>query len=215
MSDTILNSHLLALAKRAFVDPAAAGGDPSMGGMPPGGDPSMGGGMPPGMDPSMMGGGAPPQPAGDPLAGLQPMIQQAVQQAMAAQTGAGGGGAAGAGGGAGLKPKIDVNVALMQMSKMLARICSALSITIPPEEMIATPQDLGAMAQQQATGAGGSGGQAGGAAPAAGPSPTVQPIEALPPAMPPQGGQKTAEWENFGKALSSLSEQAAALRMTR
>ena len=40
-----------------------------MGGMPPGGDPSMGGGMPPGMDPSMMGG---MPPGGDPMAGMPP-----------------------------------------------------------------------------------------------------------------------------------------------
>ena len=74
--------------KRAFVqmpggmpqggDPSMGGGDPSQGGapmdpsmaggMPPGGDPSMGGGMP--MDPSMMGGMPPP---GDPSMGGAPM----------------------------------------------------------------------------------------------------------------------------------------------
>ena len=134
------------LEKHAFV-PA---GDPSMGAPPPGGDPAMGGGAP--MDPAMaggapmdpaMGGGAPPPGGGgDPMAAIMPMIQQAVQQAVAAN---GGGGAQGAG--PGLKPKIDVNVEIMQIKKMLAKIVDAMGIHIPAQDMVATPEDLNQIAQ--------------------------------------------------------------------
>ena len=147
-----INPHLLSQArgqvKQAFVaagdpsmagDPAMAGGDPAaMGGAPPmdpmaGGDPAAMGG-----DPAAMG-GAPPM---DPMAGLQPMIEQAVQAAMAAQ----GGGAAG-GVGPAIKPKIDVNVELMQIKKLLARLADAMGVQIPAAEMVATPDDLSQMAE--------------------------------------------------------------------
>jgi len=143
-----INPHLLSQArgqvKRAFVaagdpamggDPMAGGGappmDPAMGGAPPM-DPAMGGAPP--MDPAM--GGAPPM---DPMAQIQPMIDQAVQAAMA-------GGAAG-GAGPAIKPKIDVNVELMQIKKLLARIADAMGVQIPAAEMVATPEDLGQMAE--------------------------------------------------------------------
>jgi hypothetical protein len=73
------------------------------------------------------------------------MIQQAVQQAMMS---AGGGGGMGGEGGA-IKPKIDVNVALMQILKIQARIADALGIQIPASEMVATSGDLTQMATQQ------------------------------------------------------------------
>jgi hypothetical protein len=130
------------LQKLAFV----AAGDPSMGAPPPGGDPAAGGAP---MDPSMAGGAPPPggDPAaagggGDPMAAIMPMIQQAVQQAVAAN---GGGGAQGAG--PGLKPKIDVNVEIMQIKKMLAKIVDAMGIHIPAQDMVATPEDLNQIAQ--------------------------------------------------------------------
>lgn len=145
-----INPHLLSQArgqvKQAFVaagDPSMAGGDPAaMGGAPPmdpamaGGDPAAMGGAPP-MDPAM--GGAPPM---DPMAAMQPMIDQAVQAAMAAQ----GGGAAG-GAGPAIKPKIDVNVELMQIKKLLARLADAMGVQIPAAEMVATPDDLSQMAE--------------------------------------------------------------------
>lgn len=219
---TPINRHLLAaVRKHAFVDPATAaggmppGGDPAAmggappGGMPPGGDPAAMGGAPP-MDPSMAG-SAPP--GGDLLSSLGPMIQSAVQQALQTQ----GGGGAGGGGGQ-LKPKIDVNVALMQISKMLARICSALGVNIPAHELIATPQDLSAMAQQQAAGSPGSGGDASGGA-GAGPSPTIQPIQPTAPAMAPPGGDpsagKTASWQEINEGLHDLAQLAAAMRELR
>jgi hypothetical protein len=135
---------LASLNKYAFV----AAGDPSMGGAPPtGGDPAAAGGAPP-MDPAMAGGAPPMDPAMaggappmDPMAMIAPMIQQAVQQAMASN----GGGAQGAG--PGLKPKIDVNVEIMQIKKMLAKIVDALGIHIPAADMVATPEDLNQIAE--------------------------------------------------------------------
>lgn len=142
------------LDKQAFV----AAGDPSMGGAPPGGDPAAaaGGGAPP-MDPAAAGGAPPMDPAaaggaappagggGDPMAALMPMIQMAVQQAMAAS---GGGGQSGPqAGGPGIKPKIDVNVEIMQIKKMLAKIVDAMGIHIPAADMVATPEDLNQIAQ--------------------------------------------------------------------
>lgn len=137
------------LDKQAFV----AAGDPSMGGAPPGGDPAAAGGAPPmdpaaaggapPMDPAMAGGGAPPA-GGDPMAAIMPMIQQAVQQAMAAN---GGGQSGPQAAGPGIKPKIDVNVEIMQIKKMLAKIVDAMGIHIPAADMVATPEDLNQIAQ--------------------------------------------------------------------
>jgi len=127
------------------MDPAMGGGapppDPSMGGAPPM-DPSMGGGAPPPpMDPSM-GGGAPPPPPMDPMAAIMPMVQQAVQQAMSAN-----GGGQPQGAGPGLKPKIDINVEIVQIKKMLAKIIDALGIHVPVSDMVVTPEDLNQIAQ--------------------------------------------------------------------
>ncbi len=124
-------------------DPAAAGGappmDPAMAGGAPPMDPAMAGGAPP-MDPAMAG-GAPPM---DPMAAIMPMIQQAVQQAMASS---GGGGSGPQTNGPGIKPKIDVNVEIMQMKKMLAKMMDAMGIHMPVADMVATPDDLNQIAQ--------------------------------------------------------------------
>lgn len=167
-----INPHLLSQArgqvKQAFVaagDPAM-GGDPAAAGGAPPMDPAMAGGAPP-MDPAMAG-GAPPM---DPMAQIQPMIDQAVQAAMASQ----GGGAAGGGAGPAIKPKIDVNVELMQIKKLLARIADAMGVQIPAAEMVATPEDLGQMAE------GGTGAPAaadGGAAGGGGALGSIEPIKA-------------------------------------
>jgi len=128
------------------MDPYMGGGgappmDPSMGGggAPPM-DPYMGGGGAPPMDPYMGGGGAPP-PA-DPMAAIMPMIQQAVQQAMSAN----GGGQAQATP-SGLRPKIDINVEIVQIKKMLAKIIDSLGIHVPVSDMVVTPEDLNQIAQ--------------------------------------------------------------------
>lgn len=192
----LINPHMLKLArdtfqsaypglrKAAFVpggDPSMGGGapppggDPS-GGMPPGGDPSGGGGAPP-PDPSMMGGdpsgggGAPPPPP-PPSGGSDPAMLAKMDQ-MISMMGAGGGGGSGQNAAGQIKPKIDVNVAIMQMSKMIARIADALGVKIPASEMIATPDDLTGMANKQMAGGqedatmapGGAGGAPGGIPP--------------------------------------------------
>lgn len=190
------------LLKNAFV----AAGDPMMTGDPgaaAGGDPAAAAGGDPaaaaGGDPAAAAAAAPP-PGPDP-AMIQQMVQQAVQQAMMSQ---GGGGAAGGAGG-GLKPKIDVNVELMQIKKLLARIADSLGVQIPAAEMVATPDDLNQMAMQQQQG------QQGGAAGGAG--------GAIPPIQPMKAAEE--EWEQ-GTAFteertivrqSSLSEKAAAIML--
>ena len=161
-------SQLLKIArdseKQSFVDPAmmAGGGappmDPAMGGGAPPMDPAMAGGAPPmdpmaggappmdpammGMDPSMMGmdpsmrGGEPPAPGGG-----SEDIRAIIKEELAASglTGAGGSTETPTGK---IKPKIDVNVELLQIKKMLARLSDALGINIPAADMVATEDDL-------------------------------------------------------------------------
>lgn len=200
------------LEKQAFIpggdpsmggDPSAGGGAPP-GGMPPGGDPSAGGGMPPGGDPSGGAGGMPPGGAGgagsDPTAGIQApssditsLIQQQVQAAVAGMT-PGGGMGAGAGAG-GIKPKIDQNVVLLQILKMLAKISDTLGIHIPASEMVVTPEDLRAMAQggpgaaaaQDQGGGGAAGGMPGQSA-----IKPIEPMQAASPGLAAGGGEKGA-----------------------
>lgn len=164
------------------MDPAMMGGAPPGGGMPPGMDPAMMGGMPPGgappMDPAMMGGAPPPPP---PPPAIDPaMIQQMVDDAVKKSTGGAG---AGVGGGGGLKPKIDVNVELMQIKHMLARLADALNVKIPAQDLVATPDKLMAMANGGDSGSGGGGGGAGAIPPIGG-------ISGITPAGTP-GGEKS------------------------
>lgn len=188
MSNHLINPELLAMSwetlassmgslanKEAFV----AAGDPSMAGGPQGGAPPGGGpgGPPPGGPPPGPGGppGAPPDSGGgsDPsavaqavVAGLQPMLQ-----------GMGAGGGGGMGGTEQIKPKIDVNVTLLQLLKMVARIADALNVNIPASEMVATQADLTGFAQQQQSGA-----------PGTPPPSAIPPISPIQPAAPGMGG---------------------------
>lgn len=179
-AQTMLQPHVNPnFLKNAFV-PA---GDPSgggAGGPPPGaGGPPGAAGAPPGMDPSAGGpppGGAPGGGAGGPdMGALQQMIQSTVQQALAAQGGgAGAGGAPGAGGAAGgLKPKIDVNVELMQIKNMMAKMMDAQGLHMPAQDMVATPDKLNAMAQGMPT----TDPAAGGAGPTPGGPPSAPPTQ--------------------------------------
>lgn len=164
------------MRKQAIVpgsDPGMVQGDPSMAGAPPGGappgapmgapmDPAMAGGAPP-MDPAMAGGPPPGGPPMDPAMGggapppggippeIQAIIQQEVQKILAQQGGmASGGGAPGGVNDAGqIKPKIDINVEIMQIKNMLAKIIDSLGIPMPAQSMVATPEKLTAMAQGQ------------------------------------------------------------------
>jgi hypothetical protein len=182
--------------KSAFVGAdAMAGGDQAAGGDPAaaGGDPAMAGG-----DPAMAGGGAAPPPAagggGDIMGALMPMIQQAVQQAMATQ----GGGGAGAGAAGGLKPKIDINVEVMKLNKMVARIADALGVQISAAEMVATPEDLNQMAAASQGGGMAAPPQGGGALG------QISPIEPM----------KAAAWES-GVAFSPPSGSYGSLSSDR
>lgn len=208
MSEHLVNPEMLRLArasvngginKVAFVP----GGDPSMGGgMPPGGDPSMGGGMPPGGDPSM-GGGAPPPPAGgggdDLLGKILQQMQQMQQQMM--QMSGGGGGAGGSGAAGGLKPKIDVNVEIMQMKNLLAKISDHLGIHVPAQDMTATADKLTAMAQGQSVATPPDSVGAGGGA---GAIPPIDPMQGMQPAGQPGMG-KAGSVRVTGHAFNSSS----------
>lgn len=214
-----INSQLLRMAKDAavrldkvgFVDPSAmaAGGPPSAAGGPPGGDPSGGGGgaPPPGAGGPPPGAGGPP-PGADPSQGAPPagaLDPGTIQQIVQAVTQAGGG-AGGAGGAAGLKPKIDVNVELMQIKKMLARLLDNLGVQVPASDMVATSQDLMQMAQNpgahpDAAAGGGAGGSA---------ISPISPIQGASPGLAAGGG---GHHHKSGEAagLEDSSERAQAI----
>jgi len=204
MNQSIFNSQLLDVTRQAILknahaqkhsfvdaaaasgaggDPAAAGGDPAAaGGMPPGGDPMAAGGMPPAGDPMAAAGGGAPPPAGDPrIDQLMTMMQQMMSQ------GGAGGAAGGMGGVEPIKPKIDVNVEIMQMKKLIAKLCDAMGVQVPASDMVATSQDLTQMGMQGEAGAAGGAGAA--------PASAISPISAMQPAMPaaPGGGEKTSQ----------------------
>lgn len=113
-------------------------GSPGLGGDPSGGAAA---GAPPPADPM---GGSPGGGGGGVDAGTIRQIMMEVMQ---------GGGAGGAGNpsGAAIKPKIDVNVELMQIKNILAKIADTLGIPIPAQDMVATPDKLQAMAGGQPT----------------------------------------------------------------
>ncbi len=191
--------------KTAFV-PAS---DPGMGA---GGDPSQGGGgaPPPGADPSGGGGAPPPAPAPDPSAGgggggggLDAILQAIQQLQMTMQQGGGANGGAGGAAG-GLKPKIDVNVEIMQVKNLLAKICDHLGIQVPAQDMVATPEKLTAMAQGQSVATPAAGGAAGGGADQ-GAIGGMQPMDPMQGAgMPGAGGApKTGSYRANGTAFDA------------
>lgn len=183
---SVFNTQLLATArhaiqknaaiqKQAFVDAAAAsggGGDPAAAA---GGADPMAGAMPPmpGMapeDPAAAAGGGGGAPPSDPrIDQMMSMIQQLMSQ--------GGGGGGAMGGVEPIKPKIDVNVEIMQMKKMIARLCDAMGVQIPAAEMTATTQDLTQMGMQSQS--------AGTGAP---PTSAIAPPSPIQPAMPAAAG---------------------------
>jgi len=200
----VFNPELIKLArtlleKRAFI-PA---GDPALGGPDPGAGPPGGGGMapPPAGDPS--GGGA----AGAPPVSTD-QIRQIVHEAVQAH-GLAGGAAAGAGaaGGAAIKPKIDVNVEIMQLKHMMAKLCDQLGVQMPAQDMTATPEKLTAMAQGQPTSASATGQQPPSALQPPGPVTPIQPMDGATP--PP----KTASEQGMAvtSRLAETEQKAAAL----
>ena len=170
-----------------------------MGGAPPM-DPMLGGAPP--LDP-MMGGGPPPGGGGG------EDIRAIIKEELAA-SGLTGGGAAGAGPAGGIKPKIDVNVELMQIKKMLAKLSDAMGVNIPAADMVATEEDLNAMATGQQEGAGGP------------PESAIKPIEPMGAAMPmpgipgPKGVEASDSYKGNGVAydgagLTATANKAAAI----
>lgn len=186
-------------------DPAAMGGDPMAagGGGDPmaaamGGDPAAMGG-----DPAAMGGGG---GGGPDMAAMMARLQ-ALEQQLAA--GGGGGGAAGAGGVEPIKPKIDVNVTLLQVLKILAKIADALGVQMSAAEMVATQEDLTSFAMNQSGGAGAAGGAGGGGGSAIKP---VSPMGGASPAMAKASQHAMgARYEQASQGLTQLSDRAAAL----
>jgi hypothetical protein len=90
-----------------------------------------------------------------------------------------------------IKPKIDVNVEIMKMNKMIARIADSLGVQIPAAEMVGTSEDLTQMAQGQET--------------AGAPPPeqsAIQPVDPMQAAMP----------QKAGAALDRGAQRAAAMR---
>lgn len=227
-TDHLVNPALLEMVKKAsptlrlggfgkiaFVP----GGDPGMGGGGGGGDPAAGGGGDPMAAMGGGGGGAPPGGGGGDAGGAPPsdpridQLTAQMQQLMQMQQAGGAGGAGGpaGSGAAGLKPKIDVNVEIMQMKNLMAKIVDHLGIPVPAQDMTATPDKLNAMAQGQPTTTPQPGGGGGGA------------IGGMPPMDPMQGagqpgGEKagsyrpngvafdtTGHGENFNKAAAIMA----------
>lgn len=198
------------LFKRSFVDPATVAGG--------GGDPAAAGGDPAAMggDPAAMGGAPPP---------VDPNIEALMAKVTALEqqlAGGGGGGAAAGGAGAGVvKPKVDVNVTMLQILKMTAKICEAMGITIPPSDMVPTAQDTTQLSNMSQTG--NFSGLTQGSA--------IPPIEPIQPAMPAAqgegggGGQKQSRayepdghaWGlgNTAEGQHNLSAKAKALARVR
>lgn len=204
----MLNTQLLQMAsqlqKEAFIDQAAMTGGGG-GGAPPA-DPAAGGAPP--MDPAMAGGA----PAGGAPAGggggdaLMGMIQSMQQQIQGLSQG-GGAAAGGAGGVEPIKPKIDVNVTLLQILKILARIADSLGIQIPASEMVATSNDVTQFAQQQTQSQ-----QAGPGSAISG----ISPIQGASPALAAGGGGGEKQSYAFDPSLHALEEnvnKADAMRL--
>lgn len=185
--------------KKAFIP----GSDPAMGGggMPPGGDPmaAAGGGMP--MDPAMMGGGMPMDPAmmGGAMPPAPPAAPAPAPAAPAAAPEQ-------------VKPKIDVNVEIMQIKHMLARLADAMGVQLSAAEMAATPEKLTEMAQ-----GGGPGGAVGGGDPSAIQPP--QPIDPMQAATPAEKGASIHDRTGFNTpdtaGLGETASRASAILAIR
>jgi hypothetical protein len=193
---TLLNIAEQRVEKAAVVDAASlaggGGGDPAAMGMDPA---AMGG------DPMAAAGGGDPMAAGG---GPDPMEQRLA--ALEAQLAAGGGAGGAAGGVEPIKPKIDVNVEIMQMKKILARIADSMGVQIPAAEMVATPDDLTQMGMQEDQLGGGAAGGAGASA--------IQPPDAMGAASPElaKGAHHTGEaYDGSGSAFEGISDEASAL----
>ena len=206
-SSSLVNPELISMAlaslqglsKQAFIpggggptDPpggAGAGAGAGPGGPPPV-DPSAGVAPPMGpMDPTA--GMGPPPPPQAAASGMQPAMQSVEP----------------------IKPKIDVNVTLLQILKMLARIADALHVPIPASEMVATQGDLTQMGMQQQDGSAGAGAPGGGASPQS----AIPPISPVAPAAPGMGKMSNINnGEGYDTSgFNTLGNRAAAIAHIR
>lgn len=153
-------------AKAAFVDPgmvAGGGGDPAAAGMPP----DAAAAPPPGPDPA--------------IADLSAKVD-----ALASQFSSMGGAAGGAAGANTLKPKVDVNVTLLQILKITTLLAEAAGIQVPPSAMVPTSEGLSQLASMSQSGDFSGVSQSGGGA--------ISPIEPMQGALPPPpSGEKASQ----------------------
>lgn len=152
------------------------------------------------MDPSMMGGTPPAgaMPPSDPMlggGGMSDMINQAVQQALAAQGGGKGGGPGKAG-----KPDIAVELQKLQdtvykMGLIVTAIANAQQIELPAAALLGPPPEASDPAlAQAATAMPAPSAGPGGGDPSAAPDPAAQPFGQVPPMSgdPADAGAKQA-----------------------
>jgi hypothetical protein len=138
----------------------------------------------------------------DPGAIAQQVIQMLQAQGI-------GGGQGGQGGGMEpIKPKIDVNVAIVQILKILAKIADGLGIPIPASDMVATQGDLTSFGMAQ---------QSGQDMPASAPQQSaIPPIGPMPGAGPGMGKTSSDRkpmynnGEPFDASMVRLSNMASA-----
>jgi len=133
-----INPELLALAQMRLEKSAV---------VPPGGDPSMGGGAPP-MDPAMMGAAPPADPAAmQGGAPMDPAMMGAVPPAPPAPAAPAAPVAPGQAAPQKLKPEQMMNMLdyrLYNMQQQLTAIMNALGVQVPPESLVLPPGSPGA-----------------------------------------------------------------------
>ncbi len=155
--------------KSAFVDPglmAGGGGDPAAAGAPP----DAAAAPPPGPDPA--------------IAELSAKVD-----ALASQFSGMGGAQGGAAGAGALKPKVDVNVTLLQILKICTLMAEGMGIQVPPSAMVPTSEGLSQLASMSQSGDFSGVSQSGGGA--------IPPIGPMQGALPPPGGEQKSGSEQM------------------
>ena len=136
----------------------------------------------------------------------------AIEQQLAA------GGGAGAGGVEPIKPKIDVNVVLLQLLKMVAKLCDAQGVPISASEMVQTQDDLTqfGMAQEGTGGGGVTEGGAGGAGGGSAIAP-ISPMQGASPELAKGASHVGAGYSDggFAKLSGRAAMMAAVLKQRR
>lgn len=106
-----------------------------------------------------------------------------------------------------IKPKIDVNVTMLQILKILAKIADTLGIPIPAQDMVATQTDLTQFGMQQ---------QAGQDMPAGGAQTSaIAPPSPIQPAAPGMGGGAAGGGMAGGPKMAQDAHKRAAVNNGR